>query len=178
MDGVLAFLNTLDVEGGTDALATPQGVGAWIAENGLLPGPPAVSPEDHAAALALRDALRAYARANHDGRLDEVALAELNRLAAGFPVIAAFGGLGLSRLVPAEEGARAALAVVLAAVHEAVLDGSWARVKICASGTCQWAFLDRSKNRSGTWCSMATCGNRPKVRRYRERRRATQDSAP
>jgi len=37
---------------------------------------------------------------------------------------------------------------------------------------CQWAFYDRSKNRSGRWCSMRTCGNRTKTRAYRTRRRA------
>jgi predicted RNA-binding Zn ribbon-like protein len=33
-------------------------------------------------------------------------------------------------------------------------------------------FYDRSKNRSGRWCVMAECGNRAKVRAYRERERA------
>jgi predicted RNA-binding Zn ribbon-like protein len=35
-----------------------------------------------------------------------------------------------------------------------------------------WAFYDRSKNRSGHWCSMRVCGNRAKARQFRERRRA------
>jgi len=53
------------------------------------------------------------------------------------------------------------------------LDGTWARLKVCAEDACMWAFYDRSKNRSGNWCSMAVCGNRMKARRHYQRARAT-----
>ena len=43
------------------------------------------------------------------------------------------------------------------------------RVKECGSDDCGWMFLDTSKNRSRQWCSMQTCGNVSKVRRFRER---------
>ena len=36
---------------------------------------------------------------------------------------------------------------------------------------CRWAFYDGSKNRSGRWCDMASCGNRMKARAFRERAR-------
>lgn len=42
------------------------------------------------------------------------------------------------------------------------------RIKACPPGDgCGWLFLDLSKNRSRTWCSMKTCGNLAKVRRFR-----------
>lgn len=44
-------------------------------------------------------------------------------------------------------------------------------VKTCASDTCDWLFIDRSRNRSRRWCDMSDCGNRAKVRRYFERKR-------
>ena len=45
------------------------------------------------------------------------------------------------------------------------------RIKACPPGDgCGWLFLDLSKNRSRTWCSMRTCGNVAKVRRFRARR--------
>jgi len=47
--------------------------------------------------------------------------------------------------------------------------GNWSRLKVCANETCQLAFYDSSRNRSGRWCSMATCGNRMKGRAYRQR---------
>jgi predicted RNA-binding Zn ribbon-like protein len=41
------------------------------------------------------------------------------------------------------------------------------RLRECASETCGWFFLDRSKNHSRRWCDMRDCGNREKMRRYR-----------
>jgi predicted RNA-binding Zn ribbon-like protein len=43
------------------------------------------------------------------------------------------------------------------------------RVKECPAEDCGLLFLDTSKNRSRQWCSMQTCGNVSKVRRFRER---------
>lgn len=43
------------------------------------------------------------------------------------------------------------------------------RLKICAN--CGWLFVDRSKNRSRTWCDMAVCGNRAKATRHYQRRK-------
>jgi predicted RNA-binding Zn ribbon-like protein len=57
-------------------------------------------------------------------------------------------------------------------VTTAAADGSWQRLKACADEECRWAFYDHSRNRSGRWCSMATCGNQQKARTYRERARA------
>ena len=37
---------------------------------------------------------------------------------------------------------------------------------------CCWLYLDRSKNRSRKWCSMADCGTNAKKRRYIEKRRS------
>lgn len=47
------------------------------------------------------------------------------------------------------------------------------RIRRCPveQGGCGWLFLDRSKNRSRTWCRMADCGNTVKARRLTERRR-------
>jgi predicted RNA-binding Zn ribbon-like protein len=77
---------------------------------------------------------------------------------------------GRPALVPAAGGVRGALAWLTAAMVASAADGSWERLKICADDTCQWAFLDSSKNRSKHWCSMQACGNRSKTRAYRARR--------
>jgi predicted RNA-binding Zn ribbon-like protein len=46
------------------------------------------------------------------------------------------------------------------------------RLKICPN--CEWLFIDRSKNRSRTWCDMSVCGNRAKARlHYKKRRKET-----
>ena len=46
-----------------------------------------------------------------------------------------------------------------------------ALVRACSSPTCQWLFLDTSKNHHRRWCSMKQCGNRAKVRKFYARRR-------
>jgi predicted RNA-binding Zn ribbon-like protein len=43
-------------------------------------------------------------------------------------------------------------------------------VRACSSDTCQWFFLDTSKNHHRRWCSMKSCGNRAKVRRFYARK--------
>ena len=45
------------------------------------------------------------------------------------------------------------------------------RVKECASPTCEWVFVDHSKNRSRRWCDMSDCGNRAKARRFQAKKR-------
>lgn len=48
------------------------------------------------------------------------------------------------------------------------------RVRQCSGDTCDWLFVDNSRNHLRRWCSMDQCGNRAKVRRFfaRKRRRA------
>jgi predicted RNA-binding Zn ribbon-like protein len=42
-------------------------------------------------------------------------------------------------------------------------------VRACPGHACGWLFLDRRGRRR--WCTMTTCGNREKVRRFAERQR-------
>jgi predicted RNA-binding Zn ribbon-like protein len=49
-----------------------------------------------------------------------------------------------------------------------------AHVRACSSPTCQWLFLDTSKNHHRRWCSMKQCGNRAKVRRFYARRKTAE----
>lgn len=39
-------------------------------------------------------------------------------------------------------------------------------VRECASKTCNWLFVDITKNHSRRWCDMNDCGNRAKARRH------------
>jgi predicted RNA-binding Zn ribbon-like protein len=43
------------------------------------------------------------------------------------------------------------------------------RVRQCVGPDCGWLFLDSSRNHSRHWCDMKDCGNRAKVRRFRQR---------
>lgn len=44
-------------------------------------------------------------------------------------------------------------------------------VRACSSKTCQWLFLDTSKNHRRRWCDMKLCGNRAKFQRFYKRRK-------
>ena len=54
---------------------------------------------------------------------------------------------------------------------ELLESGPLDRIKECGADDCRWLFLDTSKNRSRQWCSMDNCGNRSKVRRFRDRQK-------
>lgn len=47
-----------------------------------------------------------------------------------------------------------------------------AYVRACASKTCEWLFLDESKNHARRWCDMTKCGNRAKVKRFYTRNKS------
>jgi predicted RNA-binding Zn ribbon-like protein len=56
---------------------------------------------------------------------------------------------------------------------ELLENGPLDRIKECPPPQgCSWLFMDLSKNKSRQWCSMKTCGNTAKVKRFRERQRA------
>jgi predicted RNA-binding Zn ribbon-like protein len=45
------------------------------------------------------------------------------------------------------------------------------RLRTCANPDCRWVFYDGTKSGTRRWCTMAVCGNRAKLRRYRQRLR-------
>jgi predicted RNA-binding Zn ribbon-like protein len=50
-------------------------------------------------------------------------------------------------------------------------------VRACSLETCQWFFLDTSKNHRRRWCKMDLCGNRAKAQRfYARKKRAARKS--
>jgi predicted RNA-binding Zn ribbon-like protein len=171
------LVNTADLTRGEERLTGPAALRDWLAGHGLLAPSDPVDERDLAATIELREALRAMLRV-HDGEpVDPAAVDVLNRVAAGLPLRVAFDAGGRPALGPDREGVRGALATLLAGVAEARAQGTWERLKACSLSSCQWAFYDRSKNRSGRWCSMRTCGNRAKTRTYRSRRKVAQDAA-
>ena len=66
---------------------------------------------------------------------------------------------------------RTGLLALLMVIRDGQRDGTWQRLKACGNPDCRWAFYDRSHSRAGAWCDMATCGNRIKNRRLRQRHR-------
>jgi predicted RNA-binding Zn ribbon-like protein len=82
-----------------------------------------------------------------------------------------FEGGHAPELVPDADGVDGAVARLMAIVAAAVEHGRWERLKGCPRGECEWAFYDKSKNRSGRWCNMESCGNIEKAKAFRARQR-------
>jgi energy-coupling factor transporter ATP-binding protein EcfA2 len=79
-------------------------------------------------------------------------------------------------LIPVSTGVDGVLASLVATLHDAMVAGTWTRLKACRNSHCRWAFYDHSRNSSGAWCSELACGSRMKVRAYRARQRAGRDA--
>jgi predicted RNA-binding Zn ribbon-like protein len=172
LETVRAFVNTIDLESGIDAIARPDALAAWLRERRLLGQDESLDEDDVARAVQLREALRELLLATNERAPAPLgALAVVNAVGRRGRLAVSLLPDGSSRLDPRTRGVDAALARLLAIVHRAHVDGTWLRLKACRNDTCRWAFYDHSKNRSGAWCSMDVCGSRLKARRYRQRRR-------
>jgi predicted RNA-binding Zn ribbon-like protein len=174
LDLLREFANTRDVERDDDEVNSPQLLAAWLRERGLIFPDDPVSPDAHARALAVRDGIRALAGGNNEEPIDGAAVRAMNVAAASVPVamrVQATDAGGAWQLVPTAPGIDGFVGRVLGALAAAMADGSWSRVKACRNEECRWVFHDHSRNRSGTWCTMAVCGSRMKARAYRARRR-------
>ncbi|MDN0200926.1 CGNR zinc finger domain-containing protein [Streptomyces sp. S.PNR 29] len=151
---VQSLVNTLDLEGGADSLDTAEGRARFE-----------LTAQEVPRARELRESLRAalLAHAGHPPHREVTPLGEL--LAAAPLVVAVDDTDGSATLAPA--GARPLLTRVAEAVAEALVAGTWMRLKACEAADCHWAYYDRSPAGRGRWCSMQLCGARAKMRRYR-----------
>ena len=140
-DLLVDFLNTLDVEDGVDAIDDADGFAAWASGHGVEAG-------DRTEAKRVRDALRNVV----DGEEAELP-------SVGLETTCGERSVGLAARTAAE--AAVASSLILS------IQGRFDRVKLCGADDCRWAFYDRSRNGSRTWCSMGVCGNRQKARTYR-----------
>ena len=148
VDLVVDFLNTVNHDVHTDVLDDPDTWRVWLAARELTEGT--------ADARAVRTALRAAAG-------DPVMPTGSSTASVAVTVELPVGGA--PRLV-----AKDVVGAVLAAASRLAVLDHWERVKICPADDCRWAFYDRSRNHSRTWCSMQVCGNREKARAWRGRR--------
>src|SRR5581483_5023198 len=156
-----------------DELSDLEALRAWLGARDLIEAGDRLAEGDLERARAFREALRLLMEETADGRPEAAAVDALNAIPAGALLRVSFDAHGHPSLRPAGDGLDRALAELLSIIELSSCEGTWERLKICAEDTCRWAFYDRSKNRSGSWCSMAVCGNRAKARSYRARRRAT-----
>lgn len=158
-----------------DFLGTPADVGTWAARAGVG------GSADGAALVRVRELREAV----HTVVLDRLGL-PAGGVDGALELVGrrAAAAAGRSRLVRADAGGPLVLQVGTEAAYgledrlavaavELLTGPDLDRLRRCPveDGGCGWVFLDRSKNRSRTWCRMADCGNAVKARRLTERRR-------
>jgi predicted RNA-binding Zn ribbon-like protein len=170
LDHIRQFVNTLDLDSLEDELAAPDAAAAWFTSRGLLPEAESLTAADVRQAQEMREALRKLLLAHNGAPLDAAAVEAVNNSAKSAELVVRFDEHGEAELAPVRPGIDGALGRLIAIVYRSMSEGTWERLKACPEDSCEWAFYDSSKNRSATWCDMATCGNRAKARAYRQRR--------
>jgi len=188
-DPAIDFINTAsDWASGdpADRLGGPAGYVDWAETAGLI-GPlealrlkkeiaarGVVAAEVFKTAAALRAALRrVFAAAARGARVDPADLAFLKNLACrarSFRDLAQTDHGFEERWTSDAPSLETPLLEIALAAERLLKEGPLDRIRKC--GGCEWMFLDLSKNGSRRWCSMATCGNSAKVKKFRTRTKA------
>ena len=124
---------------------------AWVSDRGCSAG-------DVGALRRLRADLQDVVR----GRAEPVALNERLRALAVFPELLSDGTVTWRSEQEPSTGLeqRILLGWISAASARP------GRLRGCGNNECNLFLLDRSRSGVGRWCSMATCGNRLKARRF------------
>jgi predicted RNA-binding Zn ribbon-like protein len=163
-DFLLALLNSTPVIEGvpTDDLADPVRARAWLASTGGAGEEGAGAGQELRHVLEVRAALQAVVR----GEQPPDVLAAFLRDAARVPDITGGQVAWTLRVAPER---RLAVRAVLA--WDALARQRPGRLRPCANDECRLFLIDRTKNNTARWCSMAVCGNRMKARRHYQRAR-------
>lgn len=144
----------------TDAL------GLWSHISGL-PGPTLLlSVADLRSMRRLRAAFEHVLTAGASPEVDEALLPPADVQVSLVP-----DGTGWVRVVPTGRGVRWLASALWAEALLAQQAGMWPRLKLCNNQACRAAFFDTSRNNSGVWHDVSTCGNTANLRAFRERRR-------
>ncbi|WP_407636582.1 CGNR zinc finger domain-containing protein [Hoyosella subflava] len=165
------FVNTRSLMRNVDHLASSRSFAEWLDELGYGLANAPLEPEELERLLRLRETLRTILVAHTRGTAPQMesAIAELNRILDRVPLHVSFSSAGQPQLAPRSATLKGFEERLVAGAVWAVHAGIWERLKVCANKDCGWAFYDRSKNRSGSWCDMDMCGSRAKMRSYRQR---------
>jgi predicted RNA-binding Zn ribbon-like protein len=160
------LLNTASIRsaGGDvpDLLDAPDTAARWLDAYGIAGDSPGVSD-----LRTLRDAIRrSLVERDHGPDHDDDARPAAVESVARVRLEAD----GTVRIVPGSVGIPALGQRVLLAIYDAQLAGTWRRLKLCRNPLCAVAFWDSSRNTSGVWHDVRTCGNVANLRKSRARR--------
>ena len=168
------FLNTVGIqEYGPDLLTdtalaqawAADAVGTWSRLRGVETEPPTLRAADLPKLRALRHTVaQLLAGQQPDGR-------GMGGVSAYF----ALSDSGEVQLIPEGSGWRWLASALWGEVLLSQQAGTWRRLKQCHRHGCDSTFYDRSKNNSGVWHNVKTCGNAENLRASRARRRRQRD---
>jgi predicted RNA-binding Zn ribbon-like protein len=167
----LDLVNTVVMEGGelVDHLGSDAATAAWLSR--MTGGPVEASAGLAARAVELREAVRQSVLARKRG--DRVDIAHLNALtrpmSSHMALVPSADGLRIEKRYEGDASWRA-LAPLGEAALSLVAEGDFNLVRQCEHEDCVLWFYDRTKSHRRRWCSMAMCGNRHKVSKFRERK--------
>ncbi len=156
---------------------SPTALGEWLVAHGLVDAGTRTDHLDEEVARFERLRVLIQEVADDLGRGRDVArgqVGELNRLMRRGPHVHALSTDGRTPTLVAIgvgtpfDQARADIAGSIASF---LTEDDPRRLRRCASDTCRWVFVDRSRGGRRRWCDMSVCGNRAKVRRHRARSR-------
>ncbi len=190
----LDFINTLDNRPSgqpTELLKRFSDVVRFCEQSGLLPHAEAarVIERSHGAPNAAEQTLRSARELREALFVVFMAVVECKKI-PGDSLARVNGAIQYaaqhSRLAPAKSGFEwefdpvasperpfdPILWPIARAAAELLASGELALVRICSADTCQWLFLDTSKNHHRRWCSMKICGNRAKAQKFYARKKS------
>jgi len=162
---------------GVETLVTPEDLATWLVRAGVTeasaPVPPAVLEQ----ARELREAIDAVFVATIAGEPapgPAITVIDDWLVFAGVrpQLVTDPGGAPLLTERAAADSPRRALGTIALDAAQMLGTEQRGRIRICASETCSGRFFDRSPAGRRRWCSMRTCGNGAKARRFRERQKA------
>lgn len=189
-DVAVDFVNTASKwrEEPIDRLGGLAGFADWARLAGLLTAEAAAALKTGAAArpgeaaavfdnaTALRHALwRIFDAAAHGGLADAKDLGALKgwtRRAAQHLELEQTGAGFRERWAPGAPVFETPLFEIALAAEKLLKEGRLDRLHVCNGDGCGWLFLDTSRNGARRWCSMSTCGNDAKVKKFRKRKNA------
>ena len=107
LDLVRDYVNTLDFETGIDRISTPDELAMWLSEQGLVEDLVEPTEEEHADALAVREAIRELLLANNAVEADAAAASQTLETAGRAAGLGVRFENGRPLLAPQGDGTRA-----------------------------------------------------------------------
>jgi predicted RNA-binding Zn ribbon-like protein len=142
---------------------------------GLSQAEPAAAKHALAAAIQLREVIyEVFWAILNKKPAPAAALMTLNQyvqVAAEHSRLVEIGGHFEWRIETAPADFKAPLWPIARSAADLLASDQLEYVRACSSKTCQWLFLDTSKNHGRRWCDMKLCGNRAKFQRFYSRQK-------